>query len=233
MASRTHSERSLIRLAPHGFTLIELLVVIAIIGILSSVVLASLNIARERGKEASIRSTLKSMASEIELLRDSNPDYNFVNNCQNAGHALEKYVTALAAQGATVRCDSFSLAPDVYARWGVTASVTGASKYTVFSASTEGVVKWDGTDANGGAVTSATNASTVCTNLSKRLPTIEQLRALWKITSTNPAAGFVGSSYWSGTEVPGVSANAYSTSMGLGYVDSDPKTYSRYARCVN
>ncbi|MDQ1300002.1 MAG: ral secretion pathway protein [Patescibacteria group bacterium] len=50
-----------------GFTLIELLVVIAIIGLLSSVVLVSLNTAREKGNIANAVSQLRELRSVVAL----------------------------------------------------------------------------------------------------------------------------------------------------------------------
>ncbi|MFA6270587.1 MAG: prepilin-type N-terminal cleavage/methylation domain-containing protein [Candidatus Paceibacterota bacterium] len=58
-----------------GFTLIELLVVIAIIGILSSVVLASLNTARARGNMAKVKAQLAGARAAAELYYDTAGGY--------------------------------------------------------------------------------------------------------------------------------------------------------------
>jgi prepilin-type N-terminal cleavage/methylation domain-containing protein len=63
-----------------GFTLIELLVVIAIIGILSSVVLASLNSARSKGSDAAVKSNMNGIRAQAELYYDDNGNqYNTTN----------------------------------------------------------------------------------------------------------------------------------------------------------
>ena len=58
-----------------GFTLIELLVVIAIIGILSSIVLASLNTARQKSRDARREAELKQIQNALELSNNTNNKY--------------------------------------------------------------------------------------------------------------------------------------------------------------
>jgi prepilin-type N-terminal cleavage/methylation domain-containing protein len=69
--------------AQRGFTLIELLVVIAIIGLLSSIILASLNSARAKGADASIKSNLKNLQTQAELFYDSNSN-TYTGICADA-----------------------------------------------------------------------------------------------------------------------------------------------------
>ena len=55
-----------------GFTLIELLVVISIIGVLASVVLASLSDARNAARDAKIKTEIKQVQTALEMFRNDN-----------------------------------------------------------------------------------------------------------------------------------------------------------------
>lgn len=132
--------------ADRGFTLIELLVVIAIIGILSAVVLASLNTARNRGADAAVKSNLANARAEAELFYDGNSgSYAGVCSSTTTGAIGDNVAAAGAAGGGTPVCN------DGASAWAASAALKTGGHWCV-----------DSTGASKAATSTLGGSATVC-----------------------------------------------------------------------
>lgn len=102
-----------------GFTLIELLVVIAIIGILSSVVLASLNTARDKGSDAAAKASLNNARAQAELYYDSGSTYTGV--CGTGTNSIDALITS--AENATSKTVNCAVNTDSGGGWAAAADL--------------------------------------------------------------------------------------------------------------
>jgi prepilin-type N-terminal cleavage/methylation domain-containing protein len=120
-----------------GFTLIELLVVIAIIGILSSVVLASLSTARSKGSDAAIKSQMNSLRSQAVLYYDSN---NSSYSGLFSDSQVQKLIAGVVSQGVIVATSTASTTNPSFFVASAALKSTTTQFFCVDSAGNAGVV---------------------------------------------------------------------------------------------
>lgn len=112
-----------------GFTLIELLVVIAIIGILASIVIASLGSVQSRGRDARRISDINSMQKALALYSSSANNYPISTSTTTLTGA-DSVSTALINAGVFTTMPQDPLYPTDPYKYGYISNAAGTS-YTI------------------------------------------------------------------------------------------------------
>ncbi|EKE05838.1 MAG: hypothetical protein ACD_19C00176G0060 [uncultured bacterium] len=103
-----------------GFTLIELLVVVSLIGILATLVIANMNAARERARDATRKSDLRNIQTALRLYYNDNGGYPITSALPAWGSAWTPYMNILPADPLSSQGYSYN-------------SVAGSDDYTLYA----------------------------------------------------------------------------------------------------
>ncbi len=231
-----------------GFTLIELLIVIAIVGVLSSVVLSSLNSARGKGANVAVKSGMINMRSQSEIYYDDNYQ-------SYAGVCLSQKFLSILANASSTGGGTSGCADDLntwaaYSQlkipetngsyWcvdnmGASKAIATTGVWGTYSCQT---IEWYTVDVSE-TLTDWYTANTACASLSPlegkkvgipwRLPSKDELLAKYNENHSD----FRTDWYWSNTVDPNNGDNVYGVSMNYGSVVSIAKNFPpMYARCA-
>lgn len=111
-------------------------------------VIASLNSAREKGKVATIKSTLKQLYNQAALNQLESGSFTGSSdgnlNCTGPNNNLAKIAQPLIDQGVFVKCYSYGNTSfnDVSKRFGATALIYDTNELKAWSVDENGVAKW-------------------------------------------------------------------------------------------
>jgi len=181
-----------------GFTLIELLVVISIISLLSTVVMASLNSARSKAQEATIKQDLLSIKTQAEL------SYSKIGNYSAVSTEIAPILTHINANGGTAVFYTLVYnSINYYNHYAVSVKFNSDTSKNWSVSDQYGIATWDKQDgAYVNWVTAQNNCATPVGGIAGRLPTIEELISFYNTYGGGRPPGIGPAWYWSNTVSP-------------------------------